>query len=245
LARVKKKAASGKKSRRTLDFERPLTTVDLAIFSLRADELCVLLVRRGEGKNEPFPGHFALPGGFVDVEQDADLVSCARRKLLEKTNVEANYLEQVGSWGNAIRDPRGWSSTHVYFALIPFKEDIPPADGAAWIPVKKVPRSHTMAFDHQSLINASVDRLLSKVEYTSLPAYLLTAPFTLPQLQQVYEVILDRKLDKSSFRTRTLTPGFLQETGLIQNMGPRPAMGYKIKSNSGLVYFPRPLKGAS
>src|ERR1700753_263698 len=92
-----------------LVFERPLMTVDLAIFSVSEESLRVLVVQRPDTTDEPFPGHWALPGGFVDVHADADLQSCALRKLKEKTGVSAPYLEQVGSWGGAARDPRGWS----------------------------------------------------------------------------------------------------------------------------------------
>ena len=93
---------------RRLDFERPLTTVDLAIFTVRDDRLQVLLARacRRAPVRRPV---WALPGGFIDVDQDADLEACARRKLKEKTGVASPYLEQLGSWGNRRRDPRGWS----------------------------------------------------------------------------------------------------------------------------------------
>ena len=101
------------------DFPRPFTTVDVVIFTVADDALQVLLVQRPTAGSEPFPGLWALPGGFVDVRQDADLLACARRKLLDKTGVDSPYLEQLGSWGGAARDPRGWSATHVYFALIP------------------------------------------------------------------------------------------------------------------------------
>src|SRR5512135_1486449 len=94
-------------------FERPLTTVDLVIFTVRDDALHVLLAERDEA---PFDGRWGLPGGIIDVDQDADLEACARRKLREKTAVASPYLEQLGSWGNRKRDPRGWSVTHVYFA---------------------------------------------------------------------------------------------------------------------------------
>src|SRR5580700_9145914 len=100
------------------DFERPLTTVDVVIFSVRAEDLTVLLVQRPSESGEPFPGKWALPGGFIDAARDSDLEACARRKLVEKTGIDPPYLEQLGSVGNATRDPRGWSVTHVYFALM-------------------------------------------------------------------------------------------------------------------------------
>ena len=238
--------ATGKKPRKIADglsFERPLTSVDLNIFAVRDNELCALLIQRPDTEIEPYPDHPALPGGFVDTEHDADLLACAKRKLHEKTGVETHYLEQVGSWGDASRDPRGWSATHVYFALIPYSESIELAENSSWVSVKQVIGNYTMAFDHKDLLIAALDRLRSKVEYTSLPAYLLEAPFTLPQLQQTYEVILDRTLDKSSFRTRTLSADYLEETGLMKVEAPRPAMGYRLRPEQSLVFFPRPLKG--
>src|ERR1700722_13539013 len=102
----------------TLDFPKPLTSVDDVIFSARAELLQVLLVQRPIAAEDPFPGLWALPGGFVDTAKDQDLERCAKRKLKEKTGVEASYLEQLGSWGSVSRDPRGWSATHVYFALM-------------------------------------------------------------------------------------------------------------------------------
>jgi 8-oxo-dGTP diphosphatase len=93
-----------------LSFERPLSGVDLVIVTVRDEQLQVLLARRPERPGEPFPGQWALPGGFIDVEQDASLEACARRKLAEKTGVASPYLEQLGSFGSSTRDPRGWSA---------------------------------------------------------------------------------------------------------------------------------------
>ena len=239
------KKSGGKKKFSVPDFPRPLTSVDLAIFAVYDDRLCVLVVNRPETEDEPFPDQPALPGGFVDVNRDADLMSCASRKLIEKTGVQTPYLEQVGSWGSAVRDPRGWSTSHVYFALIPYVDPVELVDQSRWVFVEQVVTEYKMAFDHVSLLQAAIDRLRSKVEYTSLPAYLLSAPFSLPQLQRAYEIILDRSLDKSSFRTRTLSAGYLQETGLMKVDASRPAMGYCLKADQSLVYFPRPLKSDS
>ncbi|MBV8249548.1 MAG: NUDIX hydrolase, partial [Comamonas sp.] len=111
------------------DFPRPYTTVDVVIFTIFDKALKVLLVQRPGHEDDPFPGLWALPGGFVNVELDADLEACAARKLREKTGVASPYLEQLGSWGSAARDPRGWSATHVYFALLP-GHDLALAKGA-------------------------------------------------------------------------------------------------------------------
>jgi len=242
---MKKTSKRANKETVVPNIKRPFTTIDLAIFAVRDVKLNVLLVNRPKTANDPFPGSPALPGGFIDIDKDPDLLACANRKLLEKTKVEANYLEQVGSVGNGTRDPRGWSATHVYFALIPCVDEQNLSKDAYWMPVDNAINRTKLAFDHSKLLLLALDRLRSKVEYTSLPAYLLTPPFTLPQLQQIYEVVLDRQLDKSSFRTRTLAANYLAETGLIRGDATRPAMGYKIKQNTDLIFFPRPLSGAS
>lgn len=224
-------------------FDRPVTAVDLVIFTVLDDALQVLLVKRPAEPGEPFPGLWALPGGFVDVAQDTDLLACARRKLFEKTGVTSPYLEQLGSWGSAVRDPRGWSTTHVYFALMP-GQDVPLAKGAnaadvAWVNVDQPRATARLAFDHGEILRAAVERLRSKVEYTSLPAFLLPEPFTLPQLQQTYEVVLGRPVDKSGFRTRMLAAEFLQEVGVVPGDSKRPPMGYRLKDRSAPALFPR------
>jgi 8-oxo-dGTP diphosphatase len=226
------------------DFPRPCTTVDVLIFTVVDDALKVLLVQRPADGGEPFPGLWALPGGFVDVAVDADLQACARRKLREKTGVASPYLEQLGSWGGAARDPRGWSATHAYFALMP-SEGVALARGAnaadvAWFGVDDPQLARKkLAFDHAQILRAGIERLRSKVEYTSLPAYLLPEPFTLPQLQRTYEIVLGRPVDKSGFRTRMLAADFLEEVGRVQSDSNRPPMGYRLKDRDTPVFFPR------
>lgn len=223
-----------------LHFERPLVTVDVVIFTVIAEQLKVLLVHRPETAGDPWPGCLALPGGFIDVAVDASLHDCALRKLGEKTGLEAPYLEQLGSWGSATRDPRGWSATHVYFALVPAPEDSDATASAAsqWLEVGTALRTH-LAFDHSEILAAAVERLRAKVEYTSLPAFLLPEPFTLPQLQRTYEVVLGRPMDKSAFRKRMLDAQFLAEEGAIAGDAGRSAMGYRIRHRERAAVFPR------
>jgi 8-oxo-dGTP diphosphatase len=234
-----RKSASAK-----LDFPRPFTTVDVLIFTVIGDALKVLLVQRPWGADEPSPGLWALPGGFVDVDLDADLEACARRKLHEKTGVASPYLEQLGSWGSATRDPRGWSATHAYFALMPM-DGVTLAKGAnaaavAWFTVDEhLLAKKKLAFDHAEILRAGVERLRGKVEYTSLPAFLLPEPFTLPQLQRAYEIVLGRPVDKSGFRTRMMAADFLVEVGVVDSASNRPPMGYRLKDRSTPVIFPR------
>lgn len=228
-----------------LSFERPLVTVDLVIFTVVAGQLQVLLVERPGGPDEPFPGRWALPGGFVDVARDKSLLGCAKRKLKEKTGVGAPYLEQLGSWGGAARDPRGWSATHAYFSLICRPDsEVSPGERQPtqqWMAIEAALRRR-LAFDHDEILRAAVERLRSKVEYTSLPAFLLSEPITLPQLQDTYETVLGRKLDKSAFRRRMLDAGFLEPTELAPGLSGRQAQGYRLVDRSALTVFPRTFK---
>ena len=224
----------------TVDFPRPLATVDVCLFSIRAERLCVLLTRRPAEPGEPFPKRWALPGGFVDVDLDRDLEACAMRKLREKTGVSVPYLEQVGSWGDAKRDPRGWSATHVYFALVRAAGDL---EGAAeWKPIEGTGAGTRLAFDHDRLLEAAVTRLRAKVEYTSLPAYLVEERFTLTELQRAFEIVLGRPVNKAAFRTRVLSAGMVEATGKQREGPTRPAELYRLATRAGeLTYFPRPL----
>ena len=228
------------------NFARPLATVDLTIFSIQDERLQVLLVKRPATRNEPFADHWALPGGFIDVETDADLEACAVRKLKEKTGVATPYLEQVGSWGNAERDPRGWSTTTVYFALIAADHALLlPGGNAAdvkWAAVEGNRVRDKLAFDHAELLRAAVNRLRSKVEYTSLPAFLMPNEFTLTELQRVYEITLDRALEKKAFRTRVLAADLLEEVPRRREGANRPAQLFKLKNRKRTVFFARALQ---
>lgn len=225
-----------------LNFPRPLVTVDVVIFTVLEDALKVMLVRRPSDPDDPFPGRWALPGGFIDVDRDASLLDCALRKLREKTGVAAPYLEQLGSWGGAHRDPRGWSATHAFFALMPARGLVPDqgvnAAQVEWMDAAATGRKR-LAFDHAEILASAIARLRSKVEYTSLPAFLLNEPFTLPQLQHTYEVVLGRAVDKSAFRKRMLDGGFMEEAGMVEGASGRPAMGYRLRDRSQAALFPR------
>lgn len=223
-------------------FPRPLTTVDLAIFTVAEEALQVLLVERPRAKGEPFPGQWALPGGFVDISLDPDLESCALRKLREKTGVVSPYLEQLGSWGSATRDPRGWSATHAYFALIAqasAKPGVNVAD-ARWFAVGGSGVRQKLAFDHAEILTAAIARLRAKVEYTSLPAFLLPREFTLTELQRTYEVVLGRRLEKSAFRTRVLSAQLVVAVDRRREGPNRPAQMYRLANPRRPVYFVRP-----
>ena len=222
--------------------ERPLATVDVAIFAIVDNALQVLLVRRPDRAGEPFPGSWALPGGYIDVHKDASLEACAMRKLREKTGVRSPYLEQLGSWGGAKRDPRGYTITCVYFALLNDAlvtlDRGSAAEAPAWHPVQGDGVRERLAFDHATLLAAALQRLRNKVEYTSLPAFLLPEHFTLSELQSAYETVLDRPVDKSAFRTRMLAADFIEPTGEQRASVTRPALLYRLKVRTP-VLFPR------
>ncbi|EXI70386.1 MAG TPA: NUDIX domain-containing protein [Candidatus Accumulibacter phosphatis] len=224
-------------------FPRPLTTVDVVIFTVIDDQLHVLLVKRPTGDSEPYPGMWALPGGYVDIERDKDLEACALHKLKEKTGVVSPYLEQLGSWGNARRDPRGWTATHVYFAILPY-ESVELHSGSHatdidWFQLKDDGVGHELAFDHSTILATAIARLRGKAEYTSLPAYLLPDTFTLSELQHVFSVVLGRPVDKSGFRTRVLSANLVEEADGVRSGYSRPAQLYRLKTPQNPTYFPR------
>ena len=194
-------------------YPRPLFSVDVAIFTLHDGVLKILLVQRAE---HPFANQWALPGGYVDLSADADIAATARRKLLAKTGVNAPLLEQVETVGNATRDPRGWSVTTLYMALIPyaptaeFMESVVDARWWALDELEHLP----LAFDHRELVTLARARLKNKTAYTVLPLHVLQQPFSLSQLQQAFELLLGSALEKKSFRRRILNADLLQEVGI-------------------------------
>ncbi|ANK88647.1 MULTISPECIES: NUDIX hydrolase [unclassified Rhizobium] len=223
------------------DAFKPIATVDLAIFSLAPAGLSVLLVRR---TSVPFAGDWALPGGWIHIDEDADLEAAARRVLKEKTGVETPYLEQLQTTGSRDRDPRGWSISIVYIALLSAddvaKRQDALAEKAEWRPIEGEGVGLSLAFDHASLLKEALGRIRSKVEYSSLPGHLLPVRFTLSELQSVYESLLGRKLDKSAFRKRMAEADFLEPVeGEMRRASNRPAQVFRLKDTRSLVLFDR------
>ena len=228
-----------------MDLRKPLTSVNVVIFAARAGLLQALLVKRSTGAEDPFPNLWSLPGTLVDILEDEDLESCAKRTLKETTNVEASYLEQLGSWGSRLRDPRGWSATHVYFALVSADdaELVPGGDagGSRWFAIDGQRVKEKLAFDHAEILKAAIARLRSKVEYTSLPAFLMPHEFTLTELQRIYETLLGRPIEKKSFRTRILATDLLEEVARRKEGANRPAQMYRLRSRRHPLFFTRAL----
>lgn len=221
------------------------TSVDPVIFTVFDGRLHLLLVKR---TLEPYADCWSLPGGFINVGQDKDLHAAAVRKLKEKTNVTAHYLEQVETVGSASRDPRGWSLTVVYFALITRPETelsaIYGATDVHWEPIDNDGVACPLAFDHEKLIGLALDRLRAKVSYTSVAAHLLTEPFTILDLQNIHEIILGRKVEKKTLMRRYLGAGLLVEAeGARQEGRMRPAKLYRLKDRKRIHYFVRSMEG--
>ena len=210
------------------EYPRPMVTVDVVIFTLRENDLQVLLVRR---RNPPFAGMWAIPGGFVDI--DEPLEAAASRELEEETGVRGVYLEQFHTFGDPGRDPRGRTITVAYLALVRADEVQPRAgDDAAearWWSVSDLP---PLAFDHDRILARALTHLRQRLKCFAVPPGLLPDTFTLNELQSVYEAVLGEKLDGRSFRRRVLAAGILQETGEYRRSGGRPARLYRVARNS-------------
>jgi 8-oxo-dGTP diphosphatase len=188
-------------------------TVDLVVLTIRDGDLCALLIRRG---TPPYKGRWALPGGFVLPDEGLD--DAAVRELREETGVsaQAGHLEQLASYGDPRRDPRGRVVTVAYLALLP---DLPPpvagtdAAHAAWRPVDPVPATR-LAFDHDRILADGVERARAKLEYTPLASAFCPPEFTIADLRAVYETVWGAPIDPRNFhRKATTTDGFVTPTG--------------------------------
>lgn len=196
----------------TYEFPRAALTVDIVVFALDEDDLKVMLIQRDIG---PFAGQWALPGGFVRVDETLD--EAARRELEEETGLRNIFLEQLYTFGGVDRDPRERVVTVSYFALVNLQgHDVKAstdARNAAWFAATDLPG---LAFDHENILATAHDRLRGKVRYQPIGFELLPPKFPLRQLQHLYEVIFDRELDKRNFRKKILSMDILVELEEIE-----------------------------
>jgi 8-oxo-dGTP diphosphatase len=213
------------------DFEQPSVTTDLVIFTIKENSLKVLLVKRNE---EPFKDKWALPGGFVRINES--LEDSAKRELFEETGVKDVYLEQLYSFGNPKRDPRGRVITISYFALINSEKinlrastDV---SEAKWFSVSKIP---SLAFDHKEILDYSIKRLKWKFEYTSIVFSLLPKNFSLGELQRLYEIVFEKKIDKRNFRKKILSLNILKKETIKKDAPYRPPQLYSLKKQIGEI----------
>jgi 8-oxo-dGTP diphosphatase len=186
-------------------YPRPALTVDCVVFGFDEGALKVLLVERGLA---PFEGQWALPGGFVRLEETLD--AAARRELKEETGLENVFLEQLYTFGELDRDPRERVVSVAYYALVKLADmdakAATDASDARWFPVAKLPG---LAFDHEKIVSVALARLKGKVRYQPIGFELLPTKFTLSELQHLYEAVLETPLDKRNFRKKVLGYGLL------------------------------------
>ena len=213
------------------EYERPSLTVDVVIYTLSLDDqdLRVLLVKRDA---EPYQNKWALPGGFVGINES--LEDAANRQLAAKCGVQSVYTEQLYTFGELNRDPRTRVITIAYFALVS-NEDIEAnkttsALETEWFSVFELPQ---LAFDHAEIIDTALTRLRNKLEYTTVGFELLPNEFTLSELQRAYQIILSEPLDKRNFRRKILQADILEETGRKTSEGEgRPAKLYRYRADA-------------
>lgn len=208
------------------EYPHPAVTVDIVIFTIRDARLKLLLIRRA---GEPYRGKWALPGGFIHLDEALD--ASARRELEEETGVSGVYLEQLYTFGAPQRDPRERVITVAYYALIPSDKlqlrAATDADAVGWFGMDELPQ---LAFDHTDIIAMAHERLVAKLDYSTLAFQFMGGDFTLSELQSVYEIILREELDKRNFRKWALALEQIEETGRERRDGAhRPAKLYRLK----------------
>jgi len=207
------------------EYEKPVLAVDAVVFGFDYGDLKILLIKRGL---EPFIGQWALPGGFVRKGESPD--AAVRRELAKETGIAQEvFLEQLYTFGEPDRDPRGWVLTVAHFALVKLSDftikAATDAKDVQWFRVSDLPQ---LAFDHAKIISMALQRLKGKVRYQPVGFELLPPQFSLTELQHLYEALLEQKLDKRNFRKKILSLGILRETGKTAKTAHRPAALYEF-----------------
>lgn len=209
------------------DTGRPVLTTNVVVFSLRDEQLKLLLVRR---RNAPFQGYWSLPGGVVG--EDEDIEATANAKLEEGTGVSGLYLEQLCTFGAPDRDPRERVVSIAYYALVASKRlrlrTDEHSEGVGWFALDELPE---LAFDHTQMVETAHQRLAAKLEYSTIAFQFMPERFTLSELQNVYQIILNCDLDKRNFRKRMLSMDQIRQTAEVRKNGShRPARLYRVNN---------------
>ncbi len=196
----------------TYKYPRPALTVDCVVFGIDEEDLKVLLIRRGQA---PFENQWALPGGFVNL--DETLEAAARRELEEETGMARIFLEQLYTFGAVDRDPRERIVSVAYFGLVNLRDHrlqaATDARDAAWFSIAE---ARGLAFDHDRILSVALERLKGKVRYQPIGFELLPSKFTLRHLQHLYETVLERPLDKRNFRRKVMNMDLLDACDEVQ-----------------------------
>lgn len=223
-----------------LQYDHPSVTVDTVLFTIMAEDLKVLLVQR---RIEPFRDYWSLPGGFVHM--DESLEQAALNKLKEKTNVDDIYLEQLYTFGDIDRDPRARVITIAYYALVSSARfTLRPSEAVSDVKWHSIYDLPPLAFDHGRILEYALQRLRNKLGYTTVGSQLLEEKFTLPELCRMYEIILNKKIDKRNFRKKMSFLDILEETDeTTQKFSKKPAKLYKFR-HSDIVELPQNSRNA-
>jgi 8-oxo-dGTP diphosphatase len=203
-----------------------ICSVDVVLLTIADGALKVALLERD---HEPFRGTLALPGGFIHPEEDEDTHASAARMLRDKTGIVSPYLEQLGTFSGRARDPRGWSLSISYYALVP--SSIIGVSDCTTVVLRSASETQGLPFDHSQIVAAALTRVQGKSSYSSLPVYLCGDTFTLPELQAVYEIVLGEPINKVSFRRKMDELEILEPiAGALQSGGAhRPAQLYRLR----------------
>lgn len=206
------------------DYPHPAVTVDVVVLTVSENTLHLLLVRRA---NPPWQGMWALPGGFVEI--DESLRRAAWRELREETGVSTGHLAQLGAFGRPDRDPRERIITVAYYSLMPQnKLRIRAASDAADVRLFAIHSLPRLAADHDRIIARTLARAREHGEDSTLPLSLLPREFTMTELQTAFECLLGRGLDRRNFRKRIQGKGLVEPTGGFRQGGAhRPARMFR------------------
>lgn len=214
------------------------TLISVDVVAFRLHNQCLQLLTR---KQEVKPGvqGLVLPAGRIESERDGSLEDTARRVLGYLTCEAASYYEQVRTIGDSDRDSRGWSLTVVYYALLNQQDDGLLSDVSQWVNIISGKPEFPLAYDHEKLVLEALCRLQNKIQYTSLPVYLLPEEFTLSDIQKVFATLLGKAPPMRSIRNRFLQGGLLEGSGRQRRGSCRPAALYRINRQANTRLFDR------
>ncbi len=221
-------------------YDAPIVSIDTVVFTIHENTLKVLLVKR---KNLPYRKKWALVGGFVDMEKDANLEQWAKRLVVNKTTVKPPILEQFTTVGSRKRDKRYWSVSVCYFALMAHEECKiveKYIEDVQWVAVEHA-LDQKLAFDHNEILEKGIICLREKAVNSIIPAYMLPEKFKISEIQKVHEVILNKSFPRASFYRRLEASGLLVETGEKSTGRGRSADLYKLKPETAEYFFARSL----
>jgi ADP-ribose pyrophosphatase YjhB (NUDIX family) len=224
-----------------MDFAQPQFTVDSVLFTVTDSKLHVLLVKRAEA---PFQGQWSFPGGFIDIDIDECSEDTAKRKLVLKTGVNPSYLEQLRVYDGNNRDPRGFSVTLAYYALVPSviaHTTVSSVSDAAWFNINDLSETE-LAFDHARIVQDALSRLQQKASYSMVPLYCCSKQFTLAELQNVIETILGKAIQRKTLMRRIAQSDMLMPLDEKVGSGGRKAQLFKVKDGVDIYHFERNLE---